>query len=245
MDHERNSILTLPVAILLGSFVIAVAILMHGGVIQIGQTGVAGNRQVANQPTQPVDAAPAEPANVDLEPLRDNDHIKGDKNARILMVEYSDLECPFCKRFHPTAQQAVDAYKGQLAWVYRHFPLTQIHPKAQKYAEASECATELGGPDGFWKMADAIFAQEVTPEIADLPAMAAKLGMDQNQFKTCLDSGKYKSYVDTDAQSGSKAGITGTPGTILLDTKTGTKLVVPGAVPFEQLKSSIDSLLAK
>ncbi len=245
MDHERNSILSIPVAILLGSFVIAVAILLHGGIIQIGQAGVAGNRQAANQPAQPADNAPAEPVNIDLEPLRDNDHIKGNKNARILMVEYSDLECPFCKRFHPTAQQAVDAYPDQVAWVYRHYPLTQIHPKAQKYAEATECATELGGADSFWKMADAIFALDVTPEITDLPGITSKIGVDQGKFKACLDSGKYASYVENDTQSGNKAGVTGTPGTILLDTKTGTKLSVPGAVPFEQLKTSIDSLLAK
>ncbi|MBI2600361.1 DsbA family protein [Candidatus Daviesbacteria bacterium] len=242
MDSDKNSILTLPVAILLGSFVISIAILLHGGIIKVGQpVGAGGTKQVADQAA---DNAPAQPEKTELESLRDNDHIQGNKNARILLVEYSDLECPFCKRFHPTAKQIVDEYKGQVAWVYRHFPLEQIHPKARKYAEASECATELGGIEAFWKMADAIYEPEVTPEIADLATIAStKLGLDQAKFKSCLDSGKYKAYIDKDIASGSKAGVNGTPGNILLDTKTGKTVDVAGAVPFEQMKTQIDSLL--
>lgn len=231
-------------AILLGSFVIAIAILISGGVIKFGTLTKTAST-TATQPASPVAPAP-QPAQVEVEKLRDNDHVWGQKNARILLIEYSDLECPFCKRFHPTAQQAVDEYKGQVAWVYRHFPLDQIHSKADKEAEATECATELGGNDGFWKMTDKIF--EVTPSnnglnLDDLPKLAAQIGLNQNQFKACLDSGKYAQYVEDDYQSGIRAGVNGTPGNILLDTKTGKNIPVPGAVPFETLKSSIDSLL--
>ncbi|MBI2018120.1 thioredoxin domain-containing protein [Candidatus Daviesbacteria bacterium] len=239
---DKNSFLTTPLAILLGCLVIAVAILLHGGIIKVGKvtTGTAA-------PAQPPQVAqPAEPTKVEVEKLRADDHIRGNKNARILLIEYSDLECPFCKRFHPTAQQAVSEYKGQVAWVYRHFPLDQIHSKADKEAEATECAAELSGNDGFWKMTDKIF--EVTPSnnglnLDDLPKLAAQVGLDQNKFKACLDSGKYAAHVEEDYQSGIKAGVTGTPGNILLDTKSGKTIAVPGAVPFEQLKPAIDSLL--
>ena len=242
MKDPLNPLRSTPVAILLGAVVVAVSILLHGGIIKLGKpTTTAGT--AATQPTRP---SPEQPTQVEVERLRANDHIRGSKDARILLIEYSDLECPFCKRFHPTAQQAVDQYKGQVAWVYRHFPLDQIHSKADKEAEATECATELGGNDGFWKMADKIF--EVTPSnnglnLDDLPKLASQVGLDQNKFKTCLDSGKYAAYVEEDYQSGIRAGVTGTPGNILLDTKTGQTLPVPGAVPYETLKSSIDSLL--
>lgn len=181
-----------------------------------------------------------------VEKLRSNDHLRGERNARILLIEYSDLECPFCKQFHKTAQQIVDSYKGQVAWVYRHFPLDQIHSKADKEAEAVECAVELFGNDGFWKLTDKIF--EVTPsnnglDLAALPDLAAQVGLDKNKFKTCLDSGKMAKKVEEDYQSGIKAGITGTPGNILLDTKTGKTQLIPGAVPFDQIKQVIDGLL--
>lgn len=183
-----------------------------------------------------------------VDKLRDDDHVRGDRNARILLIEYSDLECPFCKRFHPTAQQIVDEYKGEVAWVYRHFPLDAIHSKADKEAEAIECANELAGNDGFWKMTDKIF--EVTPSnnglnLDDLPKLAGEVGLSQSAFKECLDSGKYADHIESDYQGGIKAGITGTPGNILLDTKTGKTKLIPGALPFENFKTEIDSMISE
>jgi protein-disulfide isomerase len=94
-------------------------------------------------------------------PVTDKDHIKGDINAPVKIVEYSDLECPFCKRFHSTLQEVVDSYDGQVAWVFRQFPLAQLHPKAVREAEAAECVASLGGNTAFWKFIDKI--NEVTP----------------------------------------------------------------------------------
>jgi len=184
----------------------------------------------------------------DVKPVSEDDHVRGDRNARIALIEYSDLECPFCKTFHPTVQQIVDAYDGQVMWVYRHFPLDQIHTKSDKEAEAVECANELAGNDGFWALLDKIF--EVTPSnnglnLDDLPGLASEVGIDEDAFKECLDSGKYAQRVEDDYQGGINAGITGTPGNILLDTKTGETILIPGALPFEQVKQSIDSLLAE
>lgn len=243
MENRLNPFYSTPAAVLLGSLVVALAILLHGGIIKVGKPVSA---PAAPTTAQPATAPQPQPAQVEVEKLRDNDHLRGSRSANVLLIEYSDLECPFCKRFHPTAQQAVDEYKGQVAWVYRHFPLDQIHSKADKEAEATECAKEQAGDDGFWKMADKIY--EVTPSnnglnLDDLPKLASQIGLDQNKFKACLDSGKYAQYVENDYQSGIKAGINGTPGNILLDTKTGKTIPIPGAVPFETLKSSIDALL--
>lgn len=240
-DHSFNPLKSQPAAILLGASLVSISILMHGGIIKLGKP--------VTPPAQPVAAAPApqapgaQPTTADVAGLRASDHVRGDKSARILLIEYSDLECPFCKRFHPTAQQAVDEYKGQVAWVYRHFPLDQLHPKARKLAEAVECANELGGNDAFWNMADKIFEQATVPDVTTVVPLAAQTGLNQNQFKQCLDSGKHAKYVQDDYQSGASAGVTGTPGNFLLDTKSGKILEVPGAVPYESLKSSIDSLI--
>lgn len=89
--------------------------------------------------------------------ITEKDHIKGNANAKITLVEFSDFQCPFCRRFHPTAQQALDAYQGNVRWVYKHFPLDSIHPEARPAAEASECVAEQKGSEGFWQFADILF----------------------------------------------------------------------------------------
>ncbi|MFZ5932994.1 MAG: DsbA family protein [Patescibacteria group bacterium] len=180
-----------------------------------------------------------------VEKPSDKDHIRGSLDAEVFLIEYSDLECPFCKQFHSTAQQAVDEYKGKLAWVYRHFPLDTLHPKADKEAEATECAFELGGNDGFWKFMDKIF--EVTPsnnglDLAKLPTYASQVGLNQSAFRTCLDSGKYKDKVEDQYQSGTNAGVTGTPGNFIMN-KKGEVWLIPGAVPLETLKATIEEAL--
>lgn len=242
-----NLFISTPVAILIGSVIISLAILINSGIIKFKSktTSVtvpnSGTTQAA-----PNQVLPEQPVAGPVESLKAEDHVRGERNARILLFEYSDLECPFCKRFHPTAKQIVDEYKGQVAWVYRHFPLDQIHSKADKEAESVECANELGGQDAFWKLTDKIF--EVTPannglNLDDLPKLAGEVGLNQSAFKTCLDSGKYTNHVEADYQGGIKAGITGTPGNILLDNKTKKTKLIPGALPFEQFKQTIDGML--
>lgn len=104
-----------------------------------------------------------EAAMATLPAVTSTDHIKGSISAPVKIVEYSDLECPFCKMFHATLQEVVSdpAYKDKVAWIYRHFPLTQLHSKAPREAEATECAAEIGGNDGFWKFVDKL--NEITP----------------------------------------------------------------------------------
>ena len=87
------------------------------------------------------------------------DHIAGNVDAEVSLIEYSDFECPFCKRFHGTAKQLVEAYGGRVNWVFRHFPLNFHNPAAQREAEASECAAEIGGNGAFWFYADRIYAR--------------------------------------------------------------------------------------
>jgi protein-disulfide isomerase len=203
------------------------------------EQGETAGAQVGNN-KPPVETADKVP------PVSKEDHIKGERNARIALIEYSDLECPFCKRFHPTAQKAVDEYAGKVMWVYRHFPLG-FHANAQKEAEASECAGELGGNDAFWSYIDLIYKRTTSNgtgfALDALVPLAQELGLDKNKFKECLDSDKFAQNIKDEMSGGSAAGVSGTPGNILLDTKTGKTRLIPGAVPFEQVKQVIDEML--
>lgn len=248
---------TLVILLISGAFVVGIFYNRMQGLekqvaeLSSGNTKTTGTTVGNNNPTTNTgSAAAAQPPTTqsadEVDPVTDEDHVKGNRNARIMLIEYSDTECPFCKRFHPTAQQVVDSYDGQVAWVYRHFPLVQLHRKAPKEAEALECAGELGGNDGFWAYTDKLF--EVTPsndglQETQLPEIASQVGLNVSQFQTCLDSGKYAQHVQEDFDSGTRAGVTGTPGNIILDTQTGKTTLLPGAYPFEQVKAAIDAML--
>ncbi len=178
---------------------------------------------------------------------KERDHIYGNPEAEISLIEYSDFECPYCKRFHLTAKQVVEDSGGKVNWVYRHYPLNFHNPGAQKQAEASECAGALGGNDAFWSYSDAIYARTTSNgkgfPIAQLVPLAKDIGLDETAFQTCLESGRYTARVKEDLAEGSRAGITGTPGTILLHNATGEVRVLSGAVPVAAIKADIARLL--
>lgn len=175
------------------------------------------------------------------------DHIYGNPDAKISLIEYSDFECPFCKRFHPTAKKIVEAYGGKVNWVYRHFPLAFHNPGAQKQAEASECANDLGGSETFWRYADLIYERTKSNgngfPLDKLTPLAREIGLDEKKFQACLDSGKNRTRVKEDFNEGVRIGITGTPGNILLNNETGKVKLRPGAIPLAALKTEIDQLL--
>lgn len=196
-----------------------------------------------NAPTQPsADGKLPEAAAQKLSGIKEGDHVLGSKDAEILLIEYSDFECPYCASFHKTAHQAVEEYEGQVAWVYRHFPLDQIHPNARPAAEASECIAELGGEDAFWSFTDEVFESQQT-SLSNLSAVATKLGVNAQNFDSCVESGKYQSRVESDYQDGIGVGVTGTPGNYVMNTKTNEVYSLPGAVPYATLKSTIDKAL--
>lgn len=170
------------------------------------------------------------------------DHVLGSRDAEVFLIEYSDLECPFCKRFHPTAQQAVDDFNGDVAWVFRHFPLSSIHPRADAAALASECAAELGGDEAFWSFVDAVFADQPTG-LSDLSGVASSIGVDVVAFDTCVAEGRHNDKIKQVSDGGSAAGVTGTPGNFIVNRK-GDAWIIPGAVPFESIKLTIDEALA-
>lgn len=224
----------IPGAILVGALIIAGAVVYGGDIKERMQLGNAPGAKAQEGDT-------GTPSIVDV-PVSDSDHIRGNANAQVTIVEYSDLECPFCKSFHATMKQVLATYGDKVRWVYKHFPLDERHPKADKEAEAAECAGELGGNDAFWAYVDKVF--EVTPsnnglDLALLPALAQDLGLDKGKFESCLSSGKYAELVEAQFQEGARLGVDGTPGSFV------NGQPVRGAIPFEALKEIVDAQLEK
>jgi len=182
-------------------------------------------------------------------PSADRDHIRGNPKAIISLIEYSDFECPYCKRFHETAKQLLAAHGDELNWVWRHYPLNFHNPGTQSESEAAECAAELGGADAFWRYTDAIIARTTSGGKGfpsdQLTPLATELGLDSERFQQCLDSGRYADRVAEDLKEGASIGITGTPGNILLNNKTGEVRVLSGALPQAAFDASITELMAK
>ncbi|HEY4527306.1 MAG TPA: thioredoxin domain-containing protein [Candidatus Paceibacterota bacterium] len=235
---------------------IPISIVLAG--VIIGGALIVALRQPSNSAAGALRPQGAEQSAGDLEamsPITSADHIRGNKNAPVKIVEYSDTECPFCKKFHETMKQVMDEYgeSGKVAWIYRHFPLDALHAKADKEAEAMECAAEQGGPtsplgtsnDIFWRYADRIF--EVTPSNdglnpADLPKIANFVGLDVKKFNSCLSSGKYAQHVEEDTQNAQATGGSGTPWSIVL-APNGKKYPLSGAQPYASVKQLIELAL--
>lgn len=226
----QDNKLTISVAIIIAAILIAGALIFvkKGDDNQLPQNG--------QQPTGTVNA----------KPVSSDDHILGNPNAEIIIVEYSDLECPYCKQFHETMHRVIDEYgkDGKVAWVYRHFPLAQLHSKAAKEAEATECATELGGNTKFWEYTDRLF--EITPsnnglDLNLLPQIAEDVGLNRSDFEKCLDSGKYEEAIEDAVQEAFDAGGRGTPHNIMI--VGDEQIEIPGAQPFTAIKAAIEAAL--
>src|SRR3989344_4918277 len=165
------------------------------------------------------------------------DHIVGSPAAPLVLIEYSDFQCPYCNVVHPTLKRIVEESNGQIAWVYRHLPLESIHPSAKPAAIASECVAEQLGNDGFWKFADIIFANQGKMSADYYVQTAVQLGADKSKFNSCVSSDKYASRVDADTQEAQANGGNGTPYTVLYDTKGQSG--VSGALPYDMFTSVI------
>lgn len=200
----------------------------------------AGNaNEAAALPTAPSLVAPAPTADaISLAPVTDDDHILGNVDAPITIVEYSDFECPFCSRFLPTINQILADYPNDVRVVYRHFPLS-FHPEAGPSAEAAECAAEQGA---FWEYHDELFANQENLGDTLYSQLAQQLGLNTSAFADCLKSGRTATLVSEDQASGLAAGVGGTPHSIVVG-PDGSMTPISGALPYAQVKPVIDSML--
>jgi protein-disulfide isomerase len=239
---DKNSYMMIPGAIIIGALIISGAIIYSnnpstsGGSNADQKAAITDDSGNTQEPTNLVDK---------MKPVTGDDHIRGSIDAPIKIIEFSDTECPFCKRFHETMQQVVDEYDGKVAWVYRHFPLESLHPKAPREAQATECAAELGGNAKFWAYLDRLM--EITPsnnglDDAELPKIAGYVGLNTQAFLSCLDSGRHKGIVDENLKDALDSGGLGTPYSILIGAG-GKKSVINGAQPYSNVKAIVDSAL--
>ncbi|HCM36794.1 MAG TPA: disulfide bond formation protein DsbA [Candidatus Wildermuthbacteria bacterium] len=229
---EKNKNLLIPAAIFGAGVLIAISIFATGGLNIPPRGGLPA--QVGGQLPSENNALPSV-----APPVTADDHIRGNQTAPVTIIEYSDFQCPFCRQFHPTMRQALAEYGDQVRWVYKHFPLDQLHPQARPAAEASECVAEQKGSEGFWQFADALFENQERLGSALYREAAEQSGFDMTQFDACVSERKYQDKVEAQMQEGIRFGVTGTPGNFVNDT------LVPGALPYANLKTIIDAELEK
>ena len=201
---EKNN-LALPVAIIIAGVLVAGAMFYT-------------NKDSAKAPVAPQKSA-TEQVNV-AQPNSD-DRITGSSTADVIIIEYSDTECPFCKVFHNTMQQIMTQYgkDGKVAWIYRYMPLDTLHKKARNEAQAVECARDQGGNDTFWKYVDEVYSRtnsnDSLPE-TELSKIASDLKLDVKKWSTCLSSGVKAPIIAASEQTGVDAGVQGTPNNFLI-----------------------------
>jgi len=195
-----------------------------------------------------------------MAPITAADHILGNPNASIKLVEYSDPSCPYCKTFNPTMEAIMAGYGpgGRVAWVYRQFPLDRpdengdiLHPNSGKEAAAFECAGALGGTTVFFAYEKRWFdvfpsdgaSRSASDDEAQIAQTAKDVGLDPVSFNECLSSGRFNDKLDKSYADGLNAGITGTPYTVII-TPSGTDIPLSGAISYTTLKTAIDTLIS-
>ena len=243
-----KSSLGVPIAIVISAALIACAIYFkdagRGASVDV-QAGINA-AQNGGQPT----------ATPEVAPITKDDHIRGNPDAPIVIIEYSDYDCPFCRLFHDTMVKIMDDFgkDGKVAWVYRQFPINGLHPNASKISEASECVAELGGNNAFWKFNDALngsrkISYDANGQISGIEPtdmkrvseFAVTAGVDKGKFELCYNSGKYADKINADITAGAKAGVQGTPHSIIV--VGGNQGVINGAQPYETVKAMVQNII--
>lgn len=178
-----------------------------------------------------------------------SDHIRGNAAAEISLIEYTDLECPFCKQFHATPKALLERYGGRVNWVMRDFPLPIHGAAARNEALAAECVAKLGGNEAYWKFVDAVFAQtrsngEGLPAQHPVEKLASEAGVNGPALAKCIADPATAKRLERDIADANTAGATGTPTTIVRNDRTGAAEALIGAVPADVVAQKIDRLLA-
>ena len=200
--------------------------------------------QILGAAGQLTDPAPAE-LTKNVAAITPDDHILGSFDARVKIIEFSDLDCTFCQKIHSIFQQITKDYgEDEVAWVYRHFPLTQMRPDAAEKARVSECATNIGGNDGFWNFLDVYFLkQDASLGVEYALDIAEESGLNRQGLEACLAVNDFADKLGRDTNYAVNSGGTGTPFNIITDGETFVP--ISSAYPYEVFKAEIDKLLDK
>ena len=253
--NRSNSFLTTPVAVLLGSMLISIAILMSGGIIKIGSRTAGTGANVPVAPSIAPQQAPGQPPQqpTSSKVSVDDDPVLGSKDAKVTLIEFSDYECPFCKRHfdqvYPSLKKDyIDT--GKVKMVFRDYPLPFHDPMATFEANAVNCAREQGGDSAYFKFHDEIFKRTksngngLTKD--EVYEIASDLGLNQANLKVCADSGKFTEEIKKDVTDGGAVGVSGTPSFFIGRSDpsgTITGQIIVGAQPYSAFQAAIDPLL--
>jgi len=183
-----------------------------------------------------------------IRPVSGSDHIKGNINAPIKIIEYSDAECPFCKRNHRTMNNIYTAYSDSVVWVYRHHTLDHRFSRSRREAEAMECVAALGGNASFWKFLDDIY--DTTPsndrlDFAVLPNMAEDAGVSSREFTNCFEERWYAEVVTADNQEAALAGLEFTPSMVIIWPDGVRSSLIIGARHYDTIAATLNVILGK
>lgn len=226
---------------LLRDLLIPISIIIAGLFIGAGLYFGGGN----GAQNAPVAEAPKEVDTTNkIDPVTAEDHIRGNLNAPIKIVEFSDFDCPFCSRFHVAMKEITKKYSSdEVAWVYRQFPLEQLHPNAPAVAVASECVAELGGNEAFWNFADSYLVArsggDKTAHSELIAKLVSELSIDKNAFTDCLSSGKHNDAVQKDVTDAVETGGKGTPWSIIIG-PSGKTYPINGSLPQGAIEQMIE-----
>ncbi len=182
----------------------------------------------------------------DIAAIKKDAYVDGSDSADILWIEYSDLECPYCKALHDSKaiSNLQTKYGDKLAFMFKHYPLP-FHPNALPAAQSAECVAKEGGAEKYYAFVDAVFAKGTATQ-AIIDSAVTEIGLDSADIKACADGGEFKTIIDASMSEGSsKFGVNGTPGNVLINTKTGKYEVVSGAQPEANFDAAIVRLLAE
>lgn len=222
--------LLIPISIVIAGIAVGAGMYFGGAPAKGSDVPVAQPEKVADNTSK-------------INPITDKDHVKGNRNAEIKIVEYSDFDCPFCSRFHDTMKVVAEKYGDDIAWVYRQFPLEQLHPQAPAVAMASECVAELGGDDAFWIFTDGYFAArgagDKTAHAELIGKLVTESGVNTAAFTECFDSGRQLSKVQADMDNAVETGGRGTPWSILIG-PSGKTYPINGALPQQTIEQVIE-----
>lgn len=225
--------LSIPIAIVIAGLAVAAGLYFGGSPVT-----KTSQDSVENQPAAVVDNTGK------VTPVSEGEHIRGNFNAPIKIVEYSDFDCPFCSRFHETMKVIAEKYSGEnVAWVLRQFPLEQLHPQAPAVALASECVAEIGGNEAFWKFTDAYYSArgsgDSTAHGELIPKLVIEARVNEQVFTECFESGRHEADVEADESNGVETGGRGTPWSILIG-PSGKTYPINGAVPQQAIEQLIE-----
>lgn len=238
----KNMNLSTPSAVIAGSVLISLSLIANGLIISHGNGNSLGVSAVEK------------PSNMFAgKSIDGKDYVLGDENADVAVIEYSDPECPFCVQLSPTIKQIQEKYAGKIAFVYRHFPLTQIHPHAFDESRAIACAGAGEGKTGYYKYIDALFSYKYGKQTTQLPQngvfdLAKTAGLDISKFTQCYNTQATAQIVNDNQADGVKAGVQGTPTTFVLKKKgNGYEVIalVDGARPIEAFTAPIEEALIR